>query len=351
MAEISHERHFRHQKRHFGKPQGRICASLVAILRAPHATTGAWWQQDHCRLEPSFMPDPVTQFLSNLSLEITARQRDKVPFIASRLHRGTKVFIALIDPADAAGQLEAARAVRAHGLEPVPHLPARFIKDRDDLFDRVGRFAEIAKVDHILVLGGGAPEPLGKFDAAIKLIETGVFEKNGIVRIGIAGHPEGNPDIIRRHGEAMLLQALKEKQACAKAHELEAHIATQFLFEADPLARWAATLHQEGIDLPIHVGVPGPATIKTLAKYAIMCGVGNSARFIRRQALNVSKLLTVSAPDELLVDLARLHAERPELRIAAPHFYPFGGFDRLFEWLAAKLPRPRDIPAIAAVKI
>jgi methylenetetrahydrofolate reductase (NADPH) len=290
------------------------------------------------------MPDELSDFLSSLSLEITARQAEKLPLIASRLPPGTRIFIALIDPADAPGQLAAAKAVSAHGLAPVPHLPARFIKDRDDLVNRVGRFAGDAKVKEFLVLGGGAPEPLGRFEAAIELLETGVFEKNGIARIGLAGHPEGNPDIVRRHGEAMLLKTLKEKQACAAAHGLSAFIATQFVFEAEPVARWAAMLREEGISLPIHVGVPGPATIKTLAKYAIMCGVGNSARFIRKQALNVSKLLTVSAPDALIAHLARLADERKDLGIAAPHFYPFGGFDKLFDWLAPKLARPLEPP-------
>jgi methylenetetrahydrofolate reductase (NADPH) len=295
------------------------------------------------------MPDRVSTFLSGLSLEITAKQAERLPWLATRLPRGTRVFIALIDPADAHAQLAAARAVSAHGLTPVPHLPARFIKDKEDLFDRVRRFSEESKVSQILVLGGGAPEPLGKFDAAIQLIETGVFEKFGISRIGLAGHPEGNPDIVRKHGERALLQALKDKQASAAAHGLPAFLATQFVFEAEPVARWAARLREEGIDLPIHVGVPGPATIKTLAKYALMCGVGNSARFIRRQALNVSKLLTVSAPDDLIVDLAGLHAERPDLRIAAPHFYPFGGFDKLFDWLSAALARA-ERPTVVPIR-
>jgi methylenetetrahydrofolate reductase (NADPH) len=295
------------------------------------------------------MPDQIRDFLSNLSLEITAKQIDKLPLIASRLMRGTRVFIALIDPADAAGQLLAAKAVRAHGLEPVPHLPARFIKDRDDLFARVARFAGEAKVSEILVLGGGASEPLGKFGAAIELIETGVFEKHGIRCIGLAGHPEGNPDIVKKHGEGMLLRALKEKQAAAAARGLDAFIATQFLFEAEPVARWAANLREEGIGLPIRVGVPGPATIRTLAKYALMCGVGNSARLIRRQALNVSKLLTVASPDDFVADLAELHAARPELNIAAPHFYPFGGFDKLFDWLSPKLARSFDSPNVISV--
>ena len=296
------------------------------------------------------MSDQVQAFLSNLSLEITARQIEKLPLLASRLAPGTQVFIALIDPADASGQLQAAIAVKAHGLEPVPHLPARFIKDKDDLFRRVARFAGEAKVRQILVLGGGAPEPLGKFDAAIQLIETGVFEKNGVNRIGLAGHPEGNPDIVRKHGAATLLRALKEKQAAARDRKLDAYIATQFIFKSAPVAEWAAKLREEGVDLPIRVGVPGPATIKTLAKYAIMCGVGNSARFIRRQALNVSKLLTVSAPDELVESLAKLHAERPDLGIEAPHFYPFGGFDKLFDWLSPRIAKLAGSPRLVSVK-
>ena len=284
-----------------------------------------------------YMAHPLTPFLSRLSLEITAKQVEKLSLIRRHLKPGTSVFIALIDPADRPGQIEAAKAVRAHGLEPVPHMPARFILDRDDLEDRLRRFTEEAGVRHMLVLGGGAPVPLGIYDAAIKLLETGLFEKFGVKKVGFAGHPEGNADIERHEGPAGLVQALREKEAYAASHGLAAHIATQFLFAAEPVAQWALSLRQAGIDLPINVGVPGPATIKTLAKYALMCGVGNSARFIRRQALNVSKLLTVSTPDEFLDDLARLAAERPELRITAPHLYPFGGFDKLFEWLVPKL--------------
>lgn len=283
------------------------------------------------------MDDKLSRFLSRLSIEITPKQSEKLPLLASRLRPGTSVFIALIDPADRPGQIAAARAVREHGLEPVPHIPARFILDRADLEDRLARLTGEAGVTHMLVLGGGAPEPLGIYDAAIQLLATGLFEKNGVMRVGLAGHPEGNPDIVRRHGEAMLLRALRDKQDCASEHGLSAHISTQFLFEARPVADWARSLRAAGIDLPIRVGVPGPATIRTLAKYALMCGVGNSARFIRRQALNVTKLLTISTPDDFIADLARLSSDEPDLRIEAPHIYPFGGFDRLFEWLGPKI--------------
>lgn len=287
-------------------------------------------------VEASDMPALVAAFLSRLSIEITPKQIEKVGLLKDKLPLGTCVYVALIDPADLALQIEAVAAIRAAGLEPVPHVPARFVRDRADLHHRLSALSERGKVRQALVLGGGAPQPLGIYDAAIQLLETGLLETYGIRKVGLAGHPEGNPDIIKAKGEAALVEALKVKQAYLTAHNIEGYIATQFLFEAGPVAYWAKGLRDEGITLPIHVGVPGPATIKTLVKYAAMCGVGNSARFIRKQALNVTKLLTVSSPDAFVENLTKLHFEKPELGIAGPHLYPFGGFDKLLDWVSSR---------------
>jgi methylenetetrahydrofolate reductase (NADPH) len=290
----------------------------------------------HNQAVSATMDNPVGAFLRNASIEITPKQIDKLPALSTKLAKGSSVFVALIDPAEVDLQITAAGALKQAGFEPIPHIPARFVRDEDDLKSRMAAFAENG-VTTILALGGGAPQPIGKFDAAIQLMETGIFESNNIRRIGLAGHPEGNPDITRKWGEPALLEALKTKQAWLKDKNIKGFIATQFLFDAGPLALWASQLHNEGIELPLHVGVPGPASIKTLVRYAAMCGVGNSARFIRKQALNITKLLTVSAPDEFVDQLATLHFDKPELNIAAPHMYPFGGFDKLFDWLGPKL--------------
>jgi methylenetetrahydrofolate reductase (NADPH) len=304
-----------------------LCLEAL-VLNAPHF---------HAEAKSHLMANPSAAFLKNLSVEITPRQIEKLPLLQKRLPKGTPIFIALIDPADVGGQLAAASALRKAGLEPIPHVPARFVLDETDLKNRIGALAGEAGVTQMLVLGGGAPTPMGKFDAAIQLLQTDAFQKNGVKRIGVAGHPEGNADITKAHGEAVLLKALGEKQAWLKDNNIVGFIATQFLFEAAPVAYWASMLRDNGIDLPIHVGIPGPATIKTLVKYAAMCGVGNSARFIRKQALNITKLLTVNTPDEFIEQLAVLNLDRPELGIAAPHLYPFGGFDKMFDWLTPKL--------------
>lgn len=282
--------------------------------------------------------NPMAAFMANMTLEITPRQAEKLELIRQHVAPGSRVFVALVDPSHQEDQFEAVAAIRKAGLEPVPHVPARFIVDENDLKRRIGRLAEVGNVTTYLVLGGGAPEPVGTYHCAMQLLETGVFEANGAKLLGVAGHPEGNADITKIHGEAMLLSALKDKQAYIREHGMDGFIATQFLFEAAPVASWAESLRAGGIDLPAWVGIPGPASIKTLAKYAAVCGVGNSARFIRKQALNVTKLLSVSTPDKFMNELASIHVNRPDLKIAGPHMYPFGGFDKLFDWLGS-VPR------------
>jgi methylenetetrahydrofolate reductase (NADPH) len=282
------------------------------------------------------MTPMLAPFLRQASIEITGKQIDKIPLLQQNLAPGTQVFVALIEAGQLDQQIEACAVLRTSGFEPVPHIPARYVSDADDLNRRVESYVKRAGVNTVLALGGGAPQPVGKFHCALQLMEAGAFQGQGITTIGIAGHPEGNPDITKIHGEAMLLRTLKEKHDWIKNAGVNGFIATQFLFDAMPVAHWADDLRKAGIDLPIHVGVPGPASIKTLIRYAAMCGVGNSARFIRKQALNITKLLTVSEPTEFVEQLAVLHAERPELNIAGAHLYPFGGFDKLFDWMRTK---------------
>ena len=121
------------------------------------------------------------------------------------------MFIALIDAAELHGQIDAVAALREAGFNPIPHIPARFVRDEDDLSAALDAFADAGGVTDVLALGGGAPQPIGKYHAAIQMLETGAFQKAGIKRIGIAGHPEGNPDITKIHGEAMLLPASRKR--------------------------------------------------------------------------------------------------------------------------------------------
>ena len=113
------------------------------------------------------------------------------------------------------------------------------------------------------------------------------------------------------------------------------YLVTQFCFEAGPVIRWIERLRAIGIGLPVRIGVPGPASIKTLLRYAQECGIGPSMRVLTRQARNVAKLLTVQTPDRLLADLAEFQAADPEQQLRGVHLYPFGGFGKTCAWFTS----------------
>ena len=116
------------------------------------------------------------------------RQAPALCRAAWRRARGS--IVALIDPADVAGQLEAAiRLAQRAGFEPVPHVPARFMQRPRRSRRAASRRSPARRASaQMLVLGGGAPQPLGKYDAAIQLLETGLFETNGVTP-----HRHGRP--------------------------------------------------------------------------------------------------------------------------------------------------------------
>lgn len=107
-------------------------------------------------------------------------------------------------------------------------------------------------------------------------------------------------------------------------------IVTQFV--ADPVVSWARRIQVAGIDLPIHVGLAGPAKLQTLIKYAIACGVGPSLGVLRKRAADVTKLMTPYAPTDLATDLTEHAAHTSGIQQA--HLFPLGGIPASAEWLS-----------------
>tara|TARA_B100000579_G_C22484409_1_gene689506 strand:- start:331 stop:726 length:396 start_codon:yes stop_codon:yes gene_type:complete len=111
------------------------------------------------------------------------------------------------------------------------------------------------------------------------------------------------------------------------------YLATQFFFEAKSLIDWESHLETLDNKLEIHAGIPGPASIKTLLMYAKSCGIGNSLRFISKQAINLTKLATTRTPDKLIYDLASYKNKNPNSKLKKLHFYAFGGIKKTSDWL------------------
>ncbi|MCB1399138.1 MAG: methylenetetrahydrofolate reductase, partial [Rhodobacteraceae bacterium] len=242
------------------------------------------------------------------------------------------VYIAHIEGTPIEDMVATARRLREEGYEPMPHFPARIIPDAATLRDWVGRYKSEAGVREALILGGGVATPAGAYDSAMQLLESGAFD--GFARLHVAGHPEGNRDIDPDGSDRVVMEALRLKQDFAARSDARMAIVTQFCFEAAPVIAWADRLAAAGIELPIHIGVAGPAKLQTLLKFAIACGVGPSLRVLQKRARDVTKLLLPFEPTDLVAELAAHKAANPGFGIEAVHFFPLGGIKTNAAWLA-----------------
>lgn len=281
--------------------------------------------------QPMSETDQIRAFLSNATFEVTPTQASKVEDFRDVLSEGTTVFVTFLPGSDFAETVKTVKKLHAEGMHPVPHLAARSIPSKAFLEENLKVLQGEAAVSEALLIGGGVDNPVGEFDATIQIIRTGLLEKYGITRLGVAGHPEGSPDI----KDADIAAALAEKNAYAKDTGTDMYITTQFCFEAKPIIEWDQRIRAAGNELPIHIGVPGLATVKTLMKHAVACGIGNSMNFLRKQAMNVTKLMVVNAPDRLVRDLAAYHATDPTCGIEVAHMYPLGGLKKTAAWTRA----------------
>jgi methylenetetrahydrofolate reductase (NADPH) len=273
----------------------------------------------------------IVDFIKGFSIEATPGSAAKILDYRQLIRPGTTVAVTFLPGSDFADTVTVARRLKAEGFRPAPHFAARSIPSKAAFEDYLRRLQGEVGVEEVVALAGALPTPLGPFESSMDLLATGLFEKHGIRRIGVAGHPEGSPDI----PAAMVAQALKWKNDYAAGSEAAFYVATQFCFEAAPIIAWDKAMQAEGNRLPIHIGVPGLATLKTLLGHAKACGIGNSMRLLTRQAKNVAKLLVVNAPDVLVRDLANYRAEDPRCGIRKVHMYPLGGMKKSAAWCYA----------------
>jgi methylenetetrahydrofolate reductase (NADPH) len=272
----------------------------------------------------------IVSFVENYSIEVTPHDAEKLPAIAEALRPGASVYVANLPGVPLDEVVKLSGRVKELGFNPVPHIVARRVESRDQL-DRALADLQRRGVDEALVIGGDVAAPNAPFDSSAEVLETGLFREHGFRAVGVAGHPEGSKAI----GEARVEKALKDKADFAKTAGFEVRLVTQFGFDPDAVTEWEARTTAEGIDLPIHVGMPGPASLRQLARFAMVCGIGSSARMLMTRTGATANLLRTQAPDELITHLARHRTEHPSSRLKRTHFFCFGGVVKTANWVNA----------------
>jgi methylenetetrahydrofolate reductase (NADPH) len=272
---------------------------------------------------------PIQDLVKGFSIETTVRESQRIDRYADIVPEGTKLYIAHVPGTLPQDTVALAARLRRERMEPVPHIVARRIESAAALDEVLGQLVGEAGVSQVLVVAGDIESPSGELDSGLQILDSGLLEKHGIRKIGVAGHPEGH----RAVTEPVLRQALARKNEYARRTGADVYVVTQFVFAAEPIIAWEAANGPDVNRLPYMAGLPGLATIKTLLKYALDCGVGPSLHAISKHAANLTKLLTVQTPDELLVGLAAYKVQNPHTLLSGIHFFPFGGLKRTADWL------------------
>lgn len=270
----------------------------------------------------------VKKFLNYYTIETTPNVYEKYGNFSEFLDKKHSVYITFLPDEKSENVVETAKKLKLEGYEVIPHLPARTVKNNKVLEKYIGELADEAGCSKILIIGGGGNQA-GEISSTMDVLKTDLLSKFNFKSVGVAGHPEGSPDISKN----ALDLAIIEKNKFSLNVDFKMYLATQFFFEAKSLIEWEKHLNTINNKLDIHAGIPGPASIKTLINYARSCGIGNSLRFLTKQAFNLTKLATLNTPDKLIYDLANYVETNKSTNLKNIHFYAFGGMKKTSEWL------------------
>ena len=275
----------------------------------------------------------LKDFISGYSIEVIPKTVAKTESFGDILPKSTRVYLAHLQDADITEMVPAAKKLNDEGFTVMPHIPARVIKNKAMLSDWLSMYQNEAGVNEALLIAGGSHKPIGDYSSSIQLIESGLFDAAGFKRLHIAGHPEGNKDLDPDGEIKNVSEALSWKQEFSKRTDAEMAIATQFCFDANVVKKWMDDIKDDGIDIPIHIGIAGPAKLQTLLKFSIECGIGSSMKVLTKRAKDITKLLLPYEPTQVLKDLAEYKAKDPEFNIEQVHFFPFGGIKQTSDWV------------------
>ena len=279
------------------------------------------------------MSNPIKKFLNDFSIEVTPRAVAKIENLSELIPPETLVYIAHIEGTPIDEMVKTAKKINDQGYAIMPHFPARIIKDKNTLKDWISRYQNEANVNNALLLGGGVKKPYGDYDSSIQLIESELFDIAGFNKLYFAGHPEGNKDIDPDGSTKNIDEALSWKNDFRNRTDADMAITTQFCFDSKTVINWANDIKNKGINIPIHIGIAGPAKLQTLLRYSIECGVGASIKILQKRALDLTKLLLPYKPTNILSELAEYKFNNPDLNIEKVHFFPLGGVKQVSKFV------------------
>jgi len=307
--------------------QSRKLARKLSFRCGAHVVTVR-----HCRHHALA---PIQRCVAGYSVEVTPQAARRVKSFADAdgLQRGTTVNVTFLPNSAAEETVALCRRLLQEGMHPVAHLPTRRFVSLAAVEIYLTTLRE-AGVKEVLVIGGDVPAPAGALVESLQVLESGLLEKYGVTRVGVAAHPEGHPDI----DDATLDEVLLRKAQWANTHGVDLYFETQFCFEAEPVVQWerrVRSLMRDHLrnELPaIVLGVAGPTKLSSLLRFALAAGVGPSVRFLTRHTGDAVKLASRFDPSNFVAGIAAHQVNDPDCLVTRLHLYSFGGLLPTLRW-------------------
>ena len=273
------------------------------------------------------------------SVEVPAGQVPPPEVLAGHLPSECAVYVPFPPKGRWPDTIAACERVLAAGMKPVPHLPARSVRSADELGDWLSALVNVG-VDALMLVAGDRGVPAGPYPDTPALLDSGQLTEHGLRRLGVTSYPEGHPLV----GPADLDEALRRKMEYARTTGTKLWLVTQFVFSPAPALAWLARTREAGCTLPVRIGVPGPIALRTLIGYAVRCGVGASARALKRRP-GVARLAGRWSPTPIALALAGYLGGREDALAVDMHLFTFGGLADSADWLSAlRNPNPGGAP-------
>ena len=275
----------------------------------------------------------IAELVTGGSLEISPRELHRLGEVAALLPKDSCVYIPSLPGLPLSRTLEMVAALRAAGLDPVPHVSARRILDKAEFKQFLHQCVAEHGVHRVLVIGGDEPKAKGPFNDSLEVLSSGMLAEAGIREIGVSGYPEGHPRI----SASLLKSAFETKVRLAREQGLGLYVVTQFSFAPTRIVEFCAGLARSAPAVGVYVGIAGPSDPAALLRYAQRCGVSTSLRALRNLGSGIARLVVHTDPHEQVAALAGYLQGRDAGNVVGVHLYSFGGAVRTARWMRERI--------------
>ena len=269
----------------------------------------------------------MDRLMADYTFEITSTDLPQVRDALTAIAPGTRVNVTALTRESVGDRLGTISSLVDLGLRPVAHIAARGVSSATHLSSLLADLQRAGASEEVFLIGGDSAAPAGPYRDSLDLIRSGILPEFGVRRVGVAFYPEGHPHI----ADEVLELDFANKLRALNDQDVSAYATSQFCFDAQAVCRSVASILANPTLSGARIGVPGPATVTRLMRFAARFGVKSSAGIVRKYGLSLTNLMSTAKPTKFIDDLAQ-NLPVTEVPITL-HFYPFGAVADTITWV------------------